>query len=198
MTFARLVDTSRRVAETPGRRAKIALLAELLRTLPAEELEIGVAYLSGTLLQAKLSVGWATIQAALPGAAAGVTGRPLDGRQAECPFERRHLELEGARALSRPEHSLGSKPVLRKTLQRRGLHGVVRRRTLRRTSGGGMLNLHQRPGAQSAPCQTPTAERASAKASAARSRSSRVCAALIWVRMRASPRGTTGKEKLTA
>ena len=70
MTFARLVDTSRRVAETPGRRAKIALLADLLRTLPAEELQLGVAYLSGTVLQAKLGVGWTTIQAALPGAAA--------------------------------------------------------------------------------------------------------------------------------
>ena len=77
MTFARLVDTSRRVAETPGRRAKIALLAELLRTLPAEELEIGVAYLSGTLLQTKLGVGWATIQAALPGAAAGAASITL-------------------------------------------------------------------------------------------------------------------------
>ena len=70
MTFARLVDTSRRVAETRGRRAKIALLAELLLTLPNPELEIGVAYLSGTVLQAKLGVGWATIQAALPGSAA--------------------------------------------------------------------------------------------------------------------------------
>ncbi|HET7241105.1 MAG TPA: ATP-dependent DNA ligase [Gemmatimonadales bacterium] len=69
MTFARLVDTSRRVADTRGRRAKIALLAELLRTLPPEELEIGVAYLSGMVLQAKLGVGWATIQAALPGSA---------------------------------------------------------------------------------------------------------------------------------
>jgi DNA ligase 1 len=69
MTFARLVDTSRRVAETRGRRAKIALLAELLRTLSPEELEIGLAYLSGAVLQAKLGVGWATIQAALPGSA---------------------------------------------------------------------------------------------------------------------------------
>jgi DNA ligase 1 len=77
MTFARLVDTSRRVAETPGRRAKIALLADLLRTLPAEELQLGVAYLSGTVLQAKLGVGWATIQAALPGAAADGAGVTL-------------------------------------------------------------------------------------------------------------------------
>ncbi len=70
MTFAHLVDTSRRVAETRGRRGKIASLAELLLTLSAEELEIGVAYLSGMVLQAKLGVGWATIQEALPGSAA--------------------------------------------------------------------------------------------------------------------------------
>src|SRR3954453_239261 len=69
MTFARLVDTSRRVAETSGRRAKIALLAELLRTLPPEEIEIAVAYLSGTVLQARLGVGSAAIQAAVPGSA---------------------------------------------------------------------------------------------------------------------------------
>jgi DNA ligase-1 len=71
MTFGHLVETSRRVTETPGRRAKIALLAELLRTLPLEELEIGVAYLSGAVRQAKLGIGWATIQAALPESAAG-------------------------------------------------------------------------------------------------------------------------------
>jgi DNA ligase-1 len=70
MTFARLVETSRRVTETPGRRAKIALLAELLRTLPPEELEIGVAYLSGAVRQARLGIGWATIQASLPDSAA--------------------------------------------------------------------------------------------------------------------------------
>jgi DNA ligase 1 len=70
MTFARLVETSRRVTETSGRRAKIALLAELLRALPPEELEIAVAYLSGAVRQAKLGIGWATIQAALPESAA--------------------------------------------------------------------------------------------------------------------------------
>jgi DNA ligase-1 len=81
MTFARLVETSRRVTETPGRRAKIALLAELLRTLPPEELEIGVAYLSGAVRQARLGIGWATIQAALPdsaGAEPSVTLSELD------------------------------------------------------------------------------------------------------------------------
>jgi ATP-dependent DNA ligase I len=70
MTFARLVETSRRVTETSGRRAKIALLAELLLTLPPEELELGVAYLSGVVPQARLGIGWATIQAALPGSGA--------------------------------------------------------------------------------------------------------------------------------
>jgi DNA ligase 1 len=70
MTFARLVETSRRLTETSGRRAKIALLAELLRALPPGELEIAVAYLSGAVRQAKLGIGWATIQAALPESAA--------------------------------------------------------------------------------------------------------------------------------
>jgi DNA ligase-1 len=82
MTFARLVETSRRVTETPGRRAKIALLAELLRTLPPEELEIGVAYLSGAVRQARLGIGWATVQAALPDSAAAdasVTLSEVDG-----------------------------------------------------------------------------------------------------------------------
>jgi DNA ligase-1 len=82
MTFAHLVETSRRVTETAGRRAKITLLAELLRTLPPEELELGVTYLSGAVRQAKLGIGWATIQAALPESAAGepaLTLGELDG-----------------------------------------------------------------------------------------------------------------------
>ncbi|HKU62217.1 MAG TPA: ATP-dependent DNA ligase [Gemmatimonadales bacterium] len=77
MTFARLVETSRAVTETSGRRAKIELLAELLAALPEEELEIAVAYLSGAVLQSKLGVGWATIQAAHPGTAASTTAVTL-------------------------------------------------------------------------------------------------------------------------
>jgi DNA ligase-1 len=70
MTFALLVDTSRRVAETRAAAPRSRCSPTCSGPSPPEELEIGVAYLSGMVLQAKLGVGWATIQAALPGSAA--------------------------------------------------------------------------------------------------------------------------------
>ncbi|HEU4525267.1 MAG TPA: ATP-dependent DNA ligase [Gemmatimonadales bacterium] len=70
MRFARLAATSRRLAETGGRREKIGLLAELLAEAPPEEIEIATAYVSGAVRQDKLGLGWATIQRARPGSAA--------------------------------------------------------------------------------------------------------------------------------
>jgi len=58
------------VAETSGRRDKIGLLAALLATVPAPEIEIATAYLCGTVRQDKLGVGWAALQAAGSGPAA--------------------------------------------------------------------------------------------------------------------------------
>ena len=52
--LATVVDTSRRVATTSARSAKIRLLADGLRALDAEELEIAVLYLSGEVRQARL------------------------------------------------------------------------------------------------------------------------------------------------
>jgi ATP-dependent DNA ligase I len=68
--FAVVAETSRRVAETRGRRDKIALLARLLADTPPDEIEITAAYLSGAVRQDKLGLGWATIQRAQPGMAA--------------------------------------------------------------------------------------------------------------------------------
>jgi len=70
MNFADLVATSRRVAETAGRRDKIALLADLLSRTPAEERDIAVSCLAGVVRQGKLGLGWATIRSALPESAA--------------------------------------------------------------------------------------------------------------------------------
>ncbi len=70
MRFGRLAATSRRLAETSGRREKIGLLADLLREVPPDEIEIASAYLSGAVRQERLGLGWATIQRALPGIAA--------------------------------------------------------------------------------------------------------------------------------
>lgn len=66
MKLAALVDTSRRVTEVSGRLEKIGLLASLLASVPPDEIEIATAFLSGSLQQAKLGVGYAALQAAMP------------------------------------------------------------------------------------------------------------------------------------
>jgi len=58
-----LVQTSRRVAETSGRLAKIELLASLLARAPQDEIETATAFLSGTTRVERLGVGYATLQA---------------------------------------------------------------------------------------------------------------------------------------
>ena len=64
MLLIELVRTSRQVAETPSRLAKIDHLAALLRQADAAEVGIAIAYLSGRIPQPKLGVGWASLEAA--------------------------------------------------------------------------------------------------------------------------------------
>jgi len=59
-----LVDTSRQVAATSGRLAKINLLADLLKQAQPQEIETVISYLSGSVRQSKLGVGWAVLQGA--------------------------------------------------------------------------------------------------------------------------------------
>jgi DNA ligase-1 len=68
--LAELVQVSRRVAETPRRSEKIGLLSDLLRRLPAPEIEIGLSYLSGVARQGSLGAGPAVVMRARPNAAA--------------------------------------------------------------------------------------------------------------------------------
>jgi DNA ligase-1 len=65
-----LVSTSTQVAATSGRLAKIKLLADLLKQARPEEVETVISYLSGTLPQSKVGVGWASLQDAQSQAAA--------------------------------------------------------------------------------------------------------------------------------
>src|SRR5882672_5097820 len=57
MFLQQLVQTSRQVAATAARLAKIDLLAALLQQLPAPEIETAIAYLSGSVRQSKLGAG---------------------------------------------------------------------------------------------------------------------------------------------
>ena len=64
--LAEIVDTSQRVGENSGRRAKIAAIAELLRKLAPAEIEIGVSWLSGETRQGRSGIGYALIRDARP------------------------------------------------------------------------------------------------------------------------------------
>jgi DNA ligase-1 len=59
--LAELVTASRRVAETSSRSAKIAILAELLRSLEQDEVAIATGFLSGIPRQGRIGVGYSTI-----------------------------------------------------------------------------------------------------------------------------------------
>jgi DNA ligase 1 len=59
--FVELVAVSAAVAATRSRKAKVAAMAELLRALPAEEVEPAVAWLAGEPRQGRLGTGWRTL-----------------------------------------------------------------------------------------------------------------------------------------
>src|SRR6185295_561619 len=69
--LATVVDTSRQVATTSARSAKIRLLADCLRALNAEELEIAVLYLSGEIRQGRIGIGPSTLRTCVTAAASG-------------------------------------------------------------------------------------------------------------------------------
>jgi DNA ligase-1 len=63
--LAAVAATSRRVAETPGRNAKIAALAQTLRALAPPEIPVAVAWLAGEMRQGKSGIGYALLRDAL-------------------------------------------------------------------------------------------------------------------------------------
>ncbi len=65
MLLAQVVETSRLITVTAKRLQKIDLLAELLKRLSPEEVEIVVAFLSGMTRQGRIGIGYATLRAAM-------------------------------------------------------------------------------------------------------------------------------------
>jgi DNA ligase-1 len=69
MRLAELVETSNEVARSSGRLDKTSRLAVLLGRLRPEEIPVAVAFLSGSLLQGRIGLGWsALVQAQSSGA----------------------------------------------------------------------------------------------------------------------------------
>src|ERR1700716_1707580 len=75
--LAALVETSQRVAETSGRRAKIGEMAQFLRALQPVEIDIGVAFLAGETRQGRRGIGSALLRDARAAARAGVAAWTL-------------------------------------------------------------------------------------------------------------------------
>src|SRR5687768_1817311 len=75
MLLSELVECVGRVRATPRKLEKVALLADLLRQARGREAELAALYLTGTLPQGRIGIGWSTLQSAL-GERAG-EGEPL-------------------------------------------------------------------------------------------------------------------------
>ncbi|HEV7507783.1 MAG TPA: ATP-dependent DNA ligase [Thermoanaerobaculia bacterium] len=86
MRLADLVTTSRRVAETRSRSEKTGVLADLLRRLAPEEIDVAVAWLSGNLRQGRIGLGGAAVRDARPGTAANEPTLTLG--EVDATFER--------------------------------------------------------------------------------------------------------------
>src|SRR5262245_46323184 len=59
--FADVVAASERVAETRARSRKVAVLAELLRSLAPDEVAIATGFLSGVPRQGRVGVGYSSV-----------------------------------------------------------------------------------------------------------------------------------------
>jgi DNA ligase-1 len=99
--LARVVATSTAVAETSGRLQKIAHLAELLRALEPQEINIAIAFLTGSPRQGRIGVGYATIREAMNTPAA--TEAALDLREVDAAFDRLAATAGAGSARSRAE-----------------------------------------------------------------------------------------------
>jgi DNA ligase-1 len=82
MELRRLVELVARVRATSKKLEKVALLADFLRQTRERETELAALYLTGTLPQGRIGVGWRTIQGAFedarPAAGAALTLAEVD------------------------------------------------------------------------------------------------------------------------
>src|SRR5689334_11123537 len=85
MRFSGLVEVSNAVARTRSRLEKTARLAGLLSELRGGEVQVGVAYLSGSLPQGRIGIGWSAL-AGLREAGSSDEGR-LDLLDVDAAFE---------------------------------------------------------------------------------------------------------------
>ena len=77
MLLSFLVEGVGRVRATTGKTEKVARLADILRATHGRETELAALYLTGTLPQGRIGLGWRTLQSAVPEAPAADAGERL-------------------------------------------------------------------------------------------------------------------------
>jgi DNA ligase-1 len=105
------------VAATRSRRDKIAQLAALLGSAPADEVALAASYLCGIVPQDKLGVGWAGLQAA-----AAATPVPAEGASSQEPVGLAEVDaaLEQIAGSSGKGSAEGKQQILRELFARLG------------------------------------------------------------------------------
>ena len=94
MRLERIAATSEALRATRARTTKAALLADAIRELQPDEIEAGVAFLSGELRQRQIGAGWAACGPAAAGGRAdadrrrGGRGVRADGDGVAAPARR--------------------------------------------------------------------------------------------------------------
>ena len=103
--LAQLVSVSERVAATPARLAKVRTLADFLSSLPREDIDAAVLYLSGETPQGRIGIGFAALKGAAGVPAASdetLTISAVDGVLASL------AALRGAGSAARKGQALGA------------------------------------------------------------------------------------------
>src|SRR5436309_13065160 len=95
--FAAVVEVSRLVTETSSRSRKIAILAELLGAVDAEEVSPCVGFLSGLPRQGRVGVGYSAVYGVRPASGAGPSLTVADVERAISEIEATVGPGEGTR-----------------------------------------------------------------------------------------------------
>jgi DNA ligase-1 len=132
--LANVVETSGLVAATSKRLAKIGFLADLLRQLNPEEVEVVVSFLSGEVRQGRTGIGFAVVRDARAEPAPGATLEVLDvdraltslgnvqGRGSE---QQKRVQLQSLMALATADEQQFLKELLLGGLRQGALEGIM-------------------------------------------------------------------------
>jgi DNA ligase-1 len=132
--LANVVQTSARVSATSKRLAKIELLADLLKQLAPEEIEVVVSFLSGATRQGRAGIGFAVVRESEAAPAAAATLEVLDVDRALASLadakgrgsgQQKRAGLQSLMALATAEEQQFLKELLLGGLRQGALEGLM-------------------------------------------------------------------------